>query len=112
MTNMTIWGGGESVTQHISLADAKAKFSAVVDQVFHRGEHIVIERHGRPVAALVSVADLARLEAERPTAERPAGALALVGAWADVDEAKIDTFLADVASARQRDTGRKVRLKA
>ena len=99
------------MARFMALAEVRANISAVIDQVFHRSEHVVIERHGHPVAALVSLADLARLEAERPTAERPAGALALVGAWADVDDAEIDSFLADVASARERDTGRKVRLK-
>ena len=68
--------------------------------------HVVIERHGHPVAAIVSIEDLARLEGERPTGGRPAGALALVGAWADLDDTAIDAFLADVASTRQRDTGR------
>ncbi len=100
------------MTRRMPLAEVRASIAAAVDQVFHRGEHVVIERHGRPVAALVSIDDLARLEAERPTGERPAGALALVGAWADVEDTEIDAFLVDVASARQRDTGRKVRLKA
>lgn len=100
------------MTRRMPLAEVRANIAAAVDQVFHRGEHVVIERHGRPVAALVSIDDLARLEAERPTGEHPAGALALVGAWADVDDVEIDAFLADVATARRRDTGRKVSLKA
>lgn len=100
------------MTKHISLAEVRANFAAVVDQVLHRGEYVVIERHGRPVAALVSVEDLRRLEAERPSGERPAGALALVGAWEGVEDSEVDTFLADVRAARERDTGRRVRLKA
>ena len=94
------------------LAEVRANIAAAVDQVFHRGEYVVIERHGRPVAALVSIEDLARLEAERLSGSHPAGALALVGAWADVDDTEIDTFLTDVANARRRDIGRKVSLKA
>ena len=100
------------MVRRMPLAEVRANIAAVISQVFHRAERVVIERHGRPVAALVSLDDLARLEAERPTATRPAGALALAGAWADVDDAEIDSFLADVANARQRDTGRTVRLKA
>jgi len=42
---------------------------------------------------------------------RPLGALALLGAWADVDDAAIDAFIADVMSARERDTGRAVQLE-
>ena len=38
----------------INLKDAKARFSSVVDKVIH-GELVTITRHGKPVAALVSV---------------------------------------------------------
>lgn len=45
----------------ISLRDAKAGFSSLVDGVL-RGEFVTITRHGKPVAALVSVeaAEIAR----------------------------------------------------
>jgi prevent-host-death family protein len=100
------------VAKRISLADAKATFSAVVDGVLHRNERYVIERHGKGVAALVSIEELQRIESSAPGGDRPAGALALVGAWEDVDDAAIDAFVADVRTARDRDTGRKVRLKS
>jgi prevent-host-death family protein len=38
----------------ISLKDAKAGFSALVDDAI-RGDFVTITRHGKPVAALVSV---------------------------------------------------------
>jgi len=45
----------------VSLKDAKASFSNLVDDAF-RGEFVTITRLGKPVAALVSVAaaDIAR----------------------------------------------------
>ena len=45
----------------INLKDAKAGFSNLVDQAI-KGEFVTITRHGKPVAALVSVAaaELAR----------------------------------------------------
>jgi prevent-host-death family protein len=45
----------------ITLKDAKAGFSALVDQAI-QGEFVTITRHGKPVAALVSVeaAEVAR----------------------------------------------------
>ena len=55
---------------HISVAHAKARFSALLEGVFHRGERYVIERHGREVAALVSPSELRRLNREAPLAER------------------------------------------
>lgn len=100
------------MTQRINLAEAKAKFSALVDGVLHDAQHYLIERRGRPVAALVSVDDLRRLEVSQPTAKRAAGALALVGAWEDVEDADIDAFVADIRAERERDTGRPVGLEA
>ena len=45
----------------INLKDAKAGFSSLVDQAI-KGEFVTITRHGKPVAALVSVeaAEIAR----------------------------------------------------
>jgi prevent-host-death family protein len=39
----------------MSLADAKAHISELVDRAEHRGERIVILRHGKPAAAIVPV---------------------------------------------------------
>jgi len=38
----------------LSLSDAKAKLSGLVDQVSRRDEEIVITKNGRPAAVLVS----------------------------------------------------------
>jgi prevent-host-death family protein len=50
----------------ISLKDAKAGFSSLVDGAI-RGEFVTITRHGKPVAALVSVeaGEIARKAIER-----------------------------------------------
>ncbi|MDA0271100.1 MAG: type II toxin-antitoxin system Phd/YefM family antitoxin [Chloroflexi bacterium] len=94
----------------ISLAEAKARFSAVVDGVLHRRTRYVIERHGKPVAAMVTLEDLQRLEATGSTADEPLGALALLGAWGDVADSEIDAFIADIRAARDADTGRPVEI--
>jgi prevent-host-death family protein len=47
---------------HIDATEARQKFSATLDRVAHRGERIVLERHGRPQLALVPIADLEKLE--------------------------------------------------
>ncbi len=98
------------MTRRIGLAEAKAKFSEVVDGVLHGSGNYVVERRGRPVAAIVSIADLEQIEAIEPGAPHPVGALALLGAWGDVPDSEIDAFLADVRSERDRDTGRPVHL--
>jgi prevent-host-death family protein len=38
-----------------SLADAKARLSALVDEAEHKGRRILILRHGKPSAAIVPV---------------------------------------------------------
>lgn len=43
--------------------EAKAHLSEYLDRTAHHGERILVERHGEPVAALVSIDDLRRLEA-------------------------------------------------
>ena len=94
----------------IALAEAKAKFSAIVDGVAHRGEHYLIERHGKPVAALVGVEDLQLLERLRSGTEQPRGAMALVGLWHDVPDTDIDAMVGAIADAREEDSGRPVEL--
>lgn len=53
----------------VTLKDAKTAFSTLVDQAI-KGEFVTITRHGKPVAALVSVeaAEIARkaMEKKRP----------------------------------------------
>lgn len=39
----------------MSLADAKARLSELVDQAEHHGQRVVILRHGKPAAAIVPV---------------------------------------------------------
>ena len=43
----------------LDLTQARVRLSESVNRVSYRGERIVIQKHGRPVAALVSVQDLA-----------------------------------------------------
>ena len=48
--------------EKVGTHEAKAHLSEYLNRVRYGGERIVIERHGKPVAALVSTEDLARLE--------------------------------------------------
>jgi prevent-host-death family protein len=53
---------GSSVTKSISVAEAKARFSELVNRESYGGERFLIQRRGKPVGAIISVEDLARLE--------------------------------------------------
>ena len=83
----------------------------LVAQVAIGGERFVIERRGKPVAALISIEDLKRLEETHDTKERPLGALALVGAWGDVEEADLESVITSIYAQRERETGRAVELE-
>jgi prevent-host-death family protein len=98
------------VTRRVGLAQAKAKLSAVVDDVRRTACRYLIERHGRPAAAIISFEELARLEESAFLSPTPAGALALVGAWSDMEDAAIDEFLDNVVRSRAEDPGRIVHL--
>ncbi|MEK7280941.1 MAG: type II toxin-antitoxin system Phd/YefM family antitoxin [Chloroflexota bacterium] len=100
------------MVKKVSAAEAKAQFSALMAEVAYGGKHIIIERRGKPVAALVSVPDLERLEQGQATSTRPQGALALVGAWRGVENQELDTLIADIYIRRQQDTGRPVEIEA
>jgi prevent-host-death family protein len=50
------------VTTSIGTHEAKTHLSEYLNRVAYGGERIIVERHGKPVAALVSVEDLKKLE--------------------------------------------------
>lgn len=95
----------------VNAAKAKAQLSALVAGVAYGGERYIIERRGKPLAALVSLADLKRLEQKEIDTVRPLGALAFVGAWGELEDQEIDKMVADIYAARERDTGRPVDLE-
>ncbi|CAN5274263.1 hypothetical protein BH18ACT10_BH18ACT10_17180 [soil metagenome] len=100
----------------VRATEAKAHLSALMARAGYGGERFLIERRGKPLAALVGVEDLKSLEGERGDASRRSsrrGALALVGAWGEfAEDAEIDAMLEDIYAARERDTGRPVDLEA
>lgn len=51
------------MTTRVGTQKAKTHLSEYLNRVAYAGERVVVERHGKPVAALVSVDDLVRLEA-------------------------------------------------
>jgi len=104
------------MVKKVRVTEAKAHLSALMARAGYAGERYLIERRGKPLAALVGVEDLERLEAEggdESPRSRPRGALALVGAWGEfVEDDEIDEMLEEIYAARERDTGRPVDLEA
>src|SRR5215218_3268388 len=94
------------VAKKVRVTEAKAHLSALMARVGYAGERYLIERRGKPLAALVGVGDLERLEDEEAgISSRPLGALALVGAWSEVEERELDSVLEEIYAERERDTG-------
>ncbi|WP_163505926.1 type II toxin-antitoxin system Phd/YefM family antitoxin [Fodinicola acaciae] len=50
------------MAHEVPVTQARAEFADLVNRVVYGGERVVVTRHGKPLAALVSAADLARLE--------------------------------------------------
>jgi prevent-host-death family protein len=76
------------------VSDVKARFSEYVRAAEH-GEHILISRHGRVVAAIVGADELERLERLRAVGPEH-GLVSLAGGWEESSE------LADVLEGSDR----------
>ncbi|MGW5737758.1 MULTISPECIES: type II toxin-antitoxin system Phd/YefM family antitoxin [Streptomyces] len=50
----------------IPVTQARAELADLINRVVYGGERVVVTRHGKPLVALVSAADLERLEALGP----------------------------------------------
>ena len=47
---------------NVSIVEARANLSEVLNKAAYAGERVVLERHGKPAAAIVSMDDLKLLE--------------------------------------------------
>jgi antitoxin YefM len=61
-----------SMVEQMALKDVKKRLSEVVDRVEREHERVVITKHGRPAAVVVSVDDLESLEQTLDILSRPA----------------------------------------
>ncbi|HKI66350.1 MAG TPA: type II toxin-antitoxin system prevent-host-death family antitoxin [Solirubrobacterales bacterium] len=84
----------DSFAQSIGTAEAKRRFSELVNRVGD-GERFVVSRRGRPVVALVPP-EPSLLEGPSPA---PSGLAAIAGALAEWDE--LDDVVADIYAARR-----------
>lgn len=89
--------------QHLALADVKNRLSELVEQVDGEHARIVVTKHGRPAAALVSIDDLESLEetldvlADQPLARGIAAGLREVarGGGVELDREAVERLLRD-----------------
>ena len=82
------------MTQHVGVAEAKRRFSELLDRVGD-GERIVVARHGRPAVALVPPDE----ELLRRPGPAPTGFAAIAGALEEVDE--LEDIVRDIYAERR-----------
>jgi prevent-host-death family protein len=64
----------------IPVTQARAELADLINRVVYGGERVVVTRHGKPLVALVSAADLERLEQlQEPAEEQVISALSTIG---------------------------------
>ncbi|MXM64187.1 type II toxin-antitoxin system prevent-host-death family antitoxin [Streptomyces sp. HUCO-GS316] len=63
----------------IPVTQARAELADLINRVVYGGERVVVTRHGKPLVALVSAADLERLaELEQPADDQVVSAVSTV----------------------------------
>lgn len=94
-----------SASEHLPLADVKNRLSEVVERLEREHGRVVITKHGRPAAVVLSVDDLDGLEETLDVLSNPALLRRLRRGVADVEAGQVreltkDEALALVARAR------------
>ena len=101
------------MTKAFNTADVKARLSELISRVVYGRERLIVLRRGKPVAALVSLQDLRRLEAldagdTSAESQSTHPIMRAFGGWAD--RADIDELVAEIYANRDASPGREVAL--
>lgn len=88
----------------VSLAAAKARFCELVERLILKKEHIVITKHGKPVAALMPYDEWERQQAGS------AGGLADASSPRQDLDGEIDRMIEEIYEARAKARTRKARI--
>ena len=90
--------------KNIGVAEVKKHFSEVMSQISQIGEHFIIEKKGKPMAAMVGLKDLEMIERSAKKGKRN-GLLAAIGAWEDFEG--LDKVIKDIYLKRKKSEDRK-----
>jgi prevent-host-death family protein len=91
-----------AAAQHLSLADVKNRLSEVVDRVEREHGRVIITKHGRPAAVVLSIEDLEGLEETLELLADPKVMRRIKKANAELVEGKSATLTKDQALALAR----------
>jgi prevent-host-death family protein len=88
------------MTQTMKISDVKNHLSALVNRIYRKETRILVEKSGIPVAALVSVDDLARLnQLDRDWDERWQAMERMSLAFADVPVDELEARINEIIAA-------------
>ena len=94
----------------LNTAEIKAHLSELVNRVAFSRERLIVMRRGKPVAALISLEDLQRLEvleaADTQPTEGQHPVMKAFGGWADLDN--LDKLMTEIYAERDSTDGREV----
>jgi prevent-host-death family protein len=104
VVKLTILRAETQLVEKIPLTLAKARFSELVERLILNKEHIVITKHGKPVAALMPFEEWEREQAGQ------SGGLADAAAPGGNLDGEIDRLIEEIYEARSKSRARKVRI--
>lgn len=93
----------EPVPEAVSVAEAKRRFSELIDRV-QNGDRLVVSRRGKPVMALVPI----EVAGRGPARPAPLGLAAVAGALSDWDD--LEDAVKEIYAERRRAKDRAVPL--
>jgi prevent-host-death family protein len=103
------------MTLSVDTSQVKAQLSEFIGRVAFGHERVLVLRRGKPVAALVSVEDLRRLEVADATADETRESpmmhpiMRAFGGWAESDDLG-DEFVAEIYADRLKASEREIDL--
>jgi prevent-host-death family protein len=102
----------QPTTETMKISDVKQQLNSLVNRVYRKETRVLVEKSGIPVAGLVSVEDLIRLqEFDRAWEEGTRAIERFSQAFADVTteeaEAEVDRIIADIRNRRALEKERK-----
>ena len=103
------------MTLTVDTSQVKAQLSEFIGRVAYGRERVLVLRRRKPVAALVSVEDLRRLEVADATSDETRDSAAMhpimraYGGWAESDDLG-DEFVAEIYADRLKASGREIDL--
>jgi len=88
----------------MDVADVKARLPEILERISKERVRLIVLRRGKPVAALISLEDLRRIEVVEAKGKHPI--MRAFGGWSDRDD--LDELLAEIYAIRSKTAGREV----